>query len=196
MTGSLGRDLLLCAALALPGLASADSAQPAPVQGFDPAHTRFGFELRTRWGQKVAGDFPRYEGEVETLPDGRRTVRIRLATGAVRVGDSERHTRLARGPRFFDAERYPLIEFVSEPHPYALVQDGGRLRGKLTMHGVSRIETFVIDPAGCARPGRDCDVVARGSVSRADYGLDGWQFALLDRVRFTLRVRLRPEPPP
>ena len=37
---------------------------------------------------------------------------------------------------------------------------------------------------------KDCDVVASGSISRDDYGLDGWQFALMDRVRFNLRVRL------
>ena len=38
--------------------------------------------------------------------------------------------------------------------------------------------------------GTQCDVVASGSISRDDYGLDGWQFALMDRVRFNLRVRL------
>nr|WP_051885208.1 YceI family protein [Lysobacter sp. ESA13C] len=161
-------------------------------QVFDPDHTRFSFELRTRWGQKVAGVFPRYDGEVTTLADGRHQVRIRLATAAVQLGDSERYTRLARGERFFNAPLYPYIEFLSEPHAPDLVRTGGALRGKLTLHGVSRMETFVLGAPACARPGEDCDAIAQGSVSRYDYRLDGWQFALGDRVRFTMQVRLKP----
>lgn len=171
-------------------LASGTSAPGVRVQPFDPAHSRFGFELRTRWGQKVAGDFPRYEGEVTTLPDGRHVVRIVLWTAAVQVADSPRYTELARGPRFFDSQRHPYIEFQSEPHAADLVRTGGKLRGRLTMHGVSRVESFDLVPPECERPAVDCDALAGGSVSRSDYNLDGWQFALVDRVRFTLRVRL------
>jgi len=165
---------------------------PAPTSSrtFDPHHTRFGFELRTRWGQRVSGVFPQYEGEVSTLADGRHRVRIVLRTAGVVVAGSDRYTALARGPSFFDAQRYPTIEFVSEPHPENLIHTGGRMRGRLSMHGVTRMETFTIDRADCEAPGRDCDVMANGSISREDYGLDGWQFALVDRVRFMLRVRL------
>ena len=168
---------------------------PCAAQQFDPVHTRFGFEVRTRWNQRVAGAFLRYEGDVVRLADGRRQVRIRLATDAVEVADSPRYTALARGKGFFDAARYPLIEFVSEPHADALLHDGGPLRGRLSIHGIARNETFTLRPSECARPGLDCDVVAHGSVSRADYGLDGWQFAMRNSVRFDLRVRLRvPQP--
>ena len=173
-------------------LAGASLAQ-ASVSGFDPAHTRFNFEMRTRWGQRVLGEFPRYDGELRVLPDGRHQVRIVLVVDSLVVGDSERYTSMARGERFFDAPRFPTVEFVSEPHDAALAAQGGRLRGRLTMHGVSRAESFNVEPALCARPGRDCDVIAYGSVRRNDYNLDGWQFALTDRVRFTMRVRLRPE---
>ncbi len=173
-------------------------AQEAPVvadtatttRTFDPTHTRFGFELRTRWGQRVSGLFQEYDGEVTQLPDGRHRVRIVLRTSSVAVAGSERYTALARGPSFFDAQQYPYIEFVSEPHPGTLIQTGGRMRGRLSMHGVTRIETFYLSNAACDKPGTQCDVVASGSISRDDYGLDGWQFALMDRVRFMLRVRL------
>lgn len=178
--------------LARQAAAPAPAAAPAAatLQAFDTRYTRFGFELRTRWGQRVVGVFPQYEGDVTKLPDGRHLVRIVLRTGAVVVGESERYTQMARGPGFFDAERYPLIEFESDPHPELLIHSGGRMRGRLTMHGVSRIESFELAPATCHRPGKDCEVVASGSISRADYGLDGWQLALTDRVRFTMRVRV------
>ncbi|MEG3790906.1 YceI family protein [Lysobacter sp. CCNWLW3] len=187
---------LFCALVCAPLAAQTPAPASAPASsGFDPFYTRFGFELRTRWGQKVEGAFPSYEGEVTVLPDGRHQVRIALATGAVQVGDSTRYTELARGRRFFDSARYPRIEFLSEPHPAELVRAGGKLRGRLTLHGVSRMETFVLAPSTCMRPGKDCDVLAYGSVSRDDYGLDGWQLALSDRVRFTLRVRLQHDLP-
>ncbi|CAG4978007.1 hypothetical protein LYB30171_02544 [Lysobacter luteus] len=166
----------------------------APV-GFDTVHTRFGFELRTRWGQRVHGTFPRHDGALHTLPDGRLQVRIVLATGAVEVEESERYTALARGERFFDAGHHPFIEFVSEPHTAELAHDGGRLQGRLTMHGTSRMEAFTVLPATCSRPGVDCDVVVHGTVSRGDYGLDGWRVALADTVRFDMRVRLQGDTP-
>ncbi len=62
------------------------------------------------------------------------------------------------------------------------------------MHGISRMESFTLLPATCARSGVDCDVVARGSVDRNEYGLDGWRLLLRDRVRFTMRVRLAGAP--
>lgn len=198
----IARVVLLCV-LAATSLSTSLRSTPASAQeavepaadalssrAFDPQYTRFGFELRTRWGQRVSGMFPQYEGEVTKLADGRHRVRIVLRTDGVVVAGSDRYTALARGPSFFDAQRYPYIEFVSDPHPDTLIRTGGRMRGRLSMHGVTRMETFYLSDAACENPGTDCDVVASGSISREDYELDGWQFALVDRVRFTLRVRL------
>lgn len=168
---------------------------PSAAQQFDPDHTRFGFEVRTRWGQQVAGEFPRYSGEVLRLADGRRQVRLRLAANAVEVAGSPRYTAMTRGEGFFDAARHPLIEFVSEPLTDATLLDGGALRGRCSIKGISHTETFMLEPSLCARPGLDCDVVARGTIERHEYGLDGWRFALRDQVQFDLRVRMRDGPP-
>jgi len=156
----------------------------------DPAHTAFGFELRTRWGQRVQGQFPAYDGLVLILPDGRRQVRIRLAADAVDVAGSERYTELARSDAFFNAARYPHIEFVSRLHDEALSREGGLLEGELRLHGVTRTETFVVAPAACERVGEDCDAVAAGSVARSDYDIAGMRLVLADRVRFTMQMRL------
>ena len=75
---------------------SAEAAAQQRLGDLDPAHTRFRFELRTRWGQKVLGEFPAFEGEVLALPGDRRQVRIRLRTDAVEVAGSERYTRAIR----------------------------------------------------------------------------------------------------
>ncbi|WP_249041053.1 YceI family protein [Marilutibacter maris] len=178
----------------LPGLLLLGSPLPASAQqkigAFDPEHTRFGVELRTRWGQRVVGRFPRYQGELVAVDEDRRQVRVRLATAAVRIGDSERYTAMARGKAFFDAEHYPEVEFVSDPVSEEDVRRGGTLRGRLTIRGVTRYETFQLQPATCARPGRDCDVIASGRIDRYDYGLDAWKLALDNHVRFIMQVRL------
>ena len=163
----------------------------AAAQALDPARSRIEFDLQTRWGQTITGYFPRYDGEVVVLPDGRHEVRIRLATTSVEVEGSRRYTRFARGERFLDAEHHPWVEFRSDPYAGELVRSGGPLYGTLSMHGVSRREAFMLEPSECARPAHDCDVVAQGRVLRTNYGVESWRWALTDDVNFRLRVRLQ-----
>ncbi len=171
------------------------AAASAPNLQIDPVHTRLGFSIQTRWGQTLDGRFPQYEGEIVPLAEGRRRVQLRLAAGAVEIEDSPRYSRFARGPRFFDAERHPSIEFISEPYDETLLREGGELGGRLTIRGVTRREVFTIAPAACAHPARDCDVVARGSVRRENYGISGFGLAIHNRVHFLLNLRVRAVPP-
>ncbi len=168
------------------------AALAAGAQGFDRNRSRIGFELQTRWGQRLQGVFPDYDGEVEILADGRHRVRMDLRTASVEIVDHPNYTGFSRSDAFFDAARYPDIRFVSDPYPVALLRSGGPLHGVLEMHGVRRRQSFEIapPPAECVRPAYDCDLEVAGSVRRSDYGLDAWQIAVRDRVRFVLRVRL------
>lgn len=167
----------------------------AAAAQFDAQHTRFEFQVRARWGQRITGEYPRYDGRILVQEDGRHRVQVVLDAGAVQVARSERFTAIARGPRFFDAARYPQIRFESVPYDPQLLVHGGALHGTLTLHGVSRPETFRLEPATCARPARDCDVVASGRVQRGDYGITGLPLLLSQRVEFHLRVRLRGDAP-
>ncbi|WP_187770770.1 YceI family protein [Cognatilysobacter lacus] len=159
------------------------------AQAFDPARSRIDFDVHTRIGSPVRGRFPAFDGRLDTLADGRQQVRLRLSARDLVIGTSARYTRLARGPQLFDAARYPSIDFVSDPYPPALARTGGALEGRLRMHGVERREHFVLAPATCDRPGQGCPILAIGRVSRDDYGLDGWRWALADSVGFRIDVR-------
>jgi polyisoprenoid-binding protein YceI len=168
------------------------------VAHLDPA-SRFDFVLTTRWGQALQGRFGPGTGEVEQLPDGRRQVRLRIDARTIEIVDHPRYTAITRGPRFFDVARYPDLQFLSDPYPSQLLRDGGALHGLLRIHGVQRRARFQLQPSACDRPGRDCDIVASGSVRRGDFDLDGWRVALREEVRFDLRVRIQPlaaEPAP
>ncbi|WP_411833562.1 YceI family protein [Pseudoxanthomonas mexicana] len=158
---------------------------------FDPAHTRLGFQLSTRWGQKLEGVFPTYEGQVSRLPDGRQQVLLRMFTGEVEILDHPRYTQWARGEKFFESARWPQVVFTSRPYEPELLAQGGKLPGNLVIRGISRPETLVVAPAGCARPAYDCDVVATGTVRRSDFDMDDWKLAVNDRVVFVLRARVK-----
>jgi len=103
--------------LALLCAGPAGASQPDALQriAFDQASSRFGFELRTRWGATLGGHFPRHEGSLEYLADGRQRVRLRMLTRYVEIEGSKRYTELTRSARFFDAERYPRS--ISSPNP-------------------------------------------------------------------------------
>jgi polyisoprenoid-binding protein YceI len=166
------------------------AAGVAAAQAFDPAHTRIGFQLQTRWGQQLEGRFPQYEGAVRHLGNGRQQVSMRLSTAHVEIVGFPRYTEFARGHRFFDAQRHPWVGFTSDPYSPELLRNGGKLTGTLRIHGVPQQETFNVEPSTCARPAIDCDLVAHGSVRREDYGMDDWKLAIRGRVRFELRLRL------
>lgn len=193
MKASVGAMRALAGLLLL--VAGAVSAGAMAGIEIDPIRSRLGFSLETRWGQTLDGRFPQYEGRIVSLADGRHRVQLRLMANAVEIEDSPRYSRFARGSRFFDAERHPTIEFISEPYDEALLREGGELGGRLTIRGVTRREAFTIAPATCARPARDCDVVAQGSVRRENYGINGFGLAIHNRVYFFLNVRVREEPP-
>ena len=106
--------------------AMAAPARPADAQvAIDHAQSWLGFEVYTRFGQRVAGEFPRFRGEVEALPDGRHRVRLRVATTEAVIPDRPRYTAWMRGASFFDSGRHPSMEFVSDPFPARLLRAGG-----------------------------------------------------------------------
>lgn len=168
-------------------------AQPTTTWAaeIDTTCSRIGFSLQARWGQVLDGHFPAYQGEVQTLPDGRRQVRLSLATREVEIVGYPTYSRITRGSGFFDAERYPEISFVSQPYTEQLIRAGGKLAGTLRIRGIERREVFVIEPAACLHPGLECDVVASGDIRRSDYDMNRWSFAIADRIRFSLRIRTR-----
>lgn len=180
------------AALLLPVVAVAlATGRPASAAEVDTQHTRIGFNLKTRWGQSLRGRFPTYQGRIETLDDGRERVHLGMSARDIEIVGYPSYTAITRGDGFFDADRFPEIEFVSEPYDDALIRAGGKLAGQLRIRDVTRREVFLIEPSACERVAVDCDVVASGGVRRSDYGVDRWMFAVSDNVRFTLRLRVR-----
>ena len=179
----------LRAILLLTALAAGPVTASPPLQ-FDLAHSRLGFQIRTRLGQRLEGEFPRFEGSIRVLADGRHQVQLRMFSEYVQIPDKPRYSGWMRGEDFFDAGRYPVVEFESDPYPADTARQGGDIEGRLTIRGISRREVLHLEKPECATPGYDCDLVSQGTISRGRYGMDRWQFAVSDRVTFILRARL------
>jgi len=162
----------------------------------DVARSQLGFEVRSRIGQRIEGQFQQFEGRIEVMSDGRHQVHLKMYARSAEIPGKPRYTGWMRGEDFFDAERHPVIEFDSLPYHPSELQQGGEIRGRLMLRGVSHPEVLRVDRAECSRPGYDCDVVSRGTVLRGRYGMDNWQLALSDRVTFVLRARLTEAPRP
>ena len=59
---------------------------------------------------------------------------------------------------------------------------------------MTRPVAFRVEPAACAAPGRDCDIVVTGHVSRQAFGMHAYRLTVRDTVDFEFQVRLQPEP--
>jgi polyisoprenoid-binding protein YceI len=136
---------LLAAALLLLALAGT-----ALAEEIDSAASRVGFSLSTRWGQSLQGRFPTPRGWVDDLGQQRHRVRLVLSARDVEIVGHPGYTRYTRGRGFFDAERWPQVEFLSDAYGPDLLRTGGPLGGVLRMHGVHHRQVFQVLPADAA----------------------------------------------
>lgn len=191
--------LVLAPALASPAVAP---VSPPPVEvevpdtdaRIDPERSRVDFAVRMRWFARVEGGFDRFRGVVATLADGRRRVEVEVESASVDVGRRQRMTEWAASEEFFDVARHPVIVFVSDPFAPELAIEGGPLPGDLSLRGTTARVSFDMQPAACARPGRDCPIVVEGRVSRSSFGMDAHRVAVQDRVELRFEVMLADTP--
>jgi polyisoprenoid-binding protein YceI len=153
--------------------ASSTTAIPAGTWNVDPVHSRVGFAVKHMGIATVRGEFTEFEGTLEVHEElARATAHGTVKVASVDTGDPERDGHL-RSPDFFDAARYPGLQFASTGIE-ALDDDEFRITGELTIHGITNaivlhaeVQGTDIDPWGNLRVGLE----VTGRLSRADYGM-------------------------
>ncbi|MEF3304371.1 YceI family protein [Paenibacillus sp. GYB003] len=140
----------------------------------DPTHSSIDFSVKHMMIANVKGSFHSFEAKVNADPEDLTTADVEFAIDVnsidTRNGDRDAHLRSAD---FFDTEKYPKITFKSTR--IASKGDGEYdVTGDLTIHGVTRSETFQVtfegagkDPWGNEKAGFS----AKGKIKRSDYGL-------------------------
>ncbi|KIL40053.1 hypothetical protein SD70_16100 [Gordoniibacillus kamchatkensis] len=140
----------------------------------DASHSAVEFSVKHMMIAKVKGSFHEFSAEIEADPNDLTTASIRfdidLSSVDTRNGDRDAHLRSAD---FFDTEKYPKLTFDAT----RIVKKGDGeydVTGNVTLHGVTRAETFAVtfegggkDPWGNEKVGFS----ATGSLKRSDYGL-------------------------
>ncbi len=146
----------------------------------DPAHSSVQFSVRHMMISNVRGEFRKISGTVTHDPDRLQdsAVEVTIDAASISTGDAQRDTHL-KSADFLDVEQFPTITFRSKEITQS--GDGGKIRGDLTVHGVTREVVLNVDgpspeakdPYGNLRIGAS----AATKISRNDFGLK-WNSAL------------------
>jgi len=163
----------------------------------DPSHSAVEFTVRHLMVSKVKGRFTAFSGTV-TVPENplEAVVRASVDVTSIHTGDPQRDAHL-RTADFFEAEKYPTMDFVSTGIRPA--RDGYVLSGQLTLHGVTRDVGLDLELNGTG-PGPDgrprAGFTATGEINRRDFGIDitmplpGGGVVVGDTVKIALEIEL------
>lgn len=194
---------IVAGALAIgPPAAATPAAAPVRKLVFDRDHTSIAFSVRHLL-TRVHGQFSTFEGSIdfdEAKFENSR-VRVSIQTASIDTDVAKRDEDL-RSPRFFDAARFPAIDFTSDKVSKA---EGSKFRveGNLTMHGVTKRVVLdaqflgsATDPWG--NPKYAFSATTR--LNRKDFGMQ-WNEAIEtggvlvgDEVDITLEIEANPAP--
>jgi polyisoprenoid-binding protein YceI len=145
----------------------------------DPTHTQIEFSVKHMMFTTVRGRFARFDGVVSLDERASKDsgVEITIDAESLDTGVEARDNHL-RSADFFDAEKFPVIDFVSTR--IEADGDGYAIRGDLTIRGVTRPIMLEAEYAGTVpnmKGGRSAGFSARTKINREDFGLT-WNVAL------------------
>lgn len=147
----------------------------------DGAHSEVGFSVKHMMVSKVKGTFDQFTAEIEANPTDLTTASIQftidVASINTRNNDRDNHLRSAD---FFDVEQYPNLTFTSTKIEKT-DEDEYKVTGDVSLHGVTKQETFNVTFEGLAKDpmsgAEKAGFSAEGKIKRSDYGLT-WNAAL------------------
>lgn len=163
----------------------------------DNSHSRIGFSVSHMAVAETEGKFKDYQGTVVSTSDkdfNGATVSFTAQAASIDT-DNERRDGHLKSPDFFDAEKYPEIAFKGN-----LVKTGAKykLKGDLTMHGVTKPIEFDVTGGSTVDTGRGIKSGFKftGKINRHDYGLK-WnnkvptgELVVGDEVELIIKVEL------
>ncbi|MEP7154713.1 MAG: YceI family protein [Betaproteobacteria bacterium] len=193
------RPRYVCAALR--GLAFAWLAATVPASAatyrIDPKDTKAGFEVNFLGLFPIRGEFRRTTGMLIYEPASHQGhIEVFIDTTTLEAS-TEKARASARGPDFFDAEKFPSIDFRSS----RFVFEENKLRaveGSLTLVGRTRPVTLTVTSSGCvaaadAEPAY-CRADAELMVKRSDFGMKAWAHTVGEQVTIRIAITARQAP--
>lgn len=146
----------------------------------DKAHSGINFSVRHMMISTVRGRFEEFDGtfEINEADPAQSKIDVEIQVGSINTKEEQRDGHL-QSPDFFDAAQYPTITFKSSR--IEKVDDSHLdMIGDLTIKGVSKEVTLVVDYAGQAKSPwgtMNAGFAASTKINRKDWGLT-WNQAL------------------
>lgn len=171
---------------------------PAVLSGrwaIDPTRSTVRFSIKHLMVATVRGSFERFGAELETDASGLVRATGTVEAASMVTGDAKRD-EVVCGPSFLDAAAHPGIAFASREIEHGAA-GAIRVLGDLTIRGTTR--PVRLTGTITARRGDDehqdaLEIVAGGSISRAQFGVTGHGVlersgaALSDAVKIALEI--------
>ncbi len=162
------------AALALLAAAAVPAYAKPTTWNIDPAHSAAEFVVQHMGISNVRGQFTKLSGTVTWDPENPTGAVVEATVDATTVDThEEKRDQHLKSPDFFDVAKFPTLTFKSTK----VVKKGKQLAvtGDLTMHGVTKEVTFLVDPPAktIKDPWGNTRTAATGitKVNRTEYGL-------------------------
>jgi polyisoprenoid-binding protein YceI len=177
------------------------SAPTLTTWKIDPAHSHAEFAIRHLMISTVKGRFGAVNGTVVTDESdlARSKVEVTIDVNTIDTHEPQRDAHL-KSPDFFDAEKYPTIDFRST-RITDVASDNSEFKviGDLTIHGVTREITLHVTSEGRGKDpwgGERAGFSAQTKIKRSEFGLTWNQaleaggFVVGDDVKITVDVEL------
>ncbi|MGC1243111.1 MAG: YceI family protein [Chryseosolibacter sp.] len=150
---------------------AAGSAFAQTTWTVDKAHSKIGFNVTHMAVSEVEGNFKDFDGSLVTKAADFNGAEVTFSARTASIDtDIEKRDNHLKSPDFFDAEKHPEIAFKGN-----LVKQGGKykLKGNLTMHGVTKPMEFDVTYGGTINTGKGekAGFKISGKLNRHDFGL-------------------------
>ncbi len=148
--------------------------------GLDPMHSEITFKVKHMMIANVTGNFTKFDSNVITEGDDFTKAKINFSadTNSLNTNNEQRDGHL-KSPDFFDAEKFPKINFESNSITKK-ADDEFLVNGNLTIKEVTKPVSLNVnfggigkDPYGNTKAG----FTVEGKINRKDFGLT-WNAAL------------------
>jgi polyisoprenoid-binding protein YceI len=140
----------------------------------DAGHSSIEFSVKHMMVAKTKGVFNKFEASVEADPADLTSANIEFIIDAASIDtrNNDRDVHL-RSADFFDVEQNTTINFKST-NIVKTGDDDYKVTGDVTMHGITRSETFTVTFEGQGKNPWGAEVAGfsgKGSINRSDYDL-------------------------
>lgn len=163
----------------------------------DGAKSRADFQVLALAMIPIRGQFSDLAGLVSR---GRSldSVRVLVPMAGLKMRSPDKR-RWALSDEFFDAERFPEIEFEATLAPelsLVALKVGQSIAGNLSMHGQVASQDFRLARSTCdLTVAAACELDLEADIRRSRFGLDRHSFTLADTVSMKITLHLEPLAP-